>query len=137
MPLDPVLVEDTRNWLIKASEDLDAAVLLIGQKPPRVSGAAFHTQQAAEKVLKGFLTWHDRPFKKTHDLTKLGKACADLEGGLAAVTGRVASISDWAIETRYPGNWTPLTKTHVLKAIRDVKQLFKRILSSLPRATHP
>jgi len=35
---------------------------------PFLEDALFHCQQAVEKALKGFLTWHDRPFEKTHDL---------------------------------------------------------------------
>lgn len=32
---------------------------------------AFHCQQAAEKYLKAFLTWHQVAFSKTHDLQEL------------------------------------------------------------------
>jgi HEPN domain-containing protein len=40
-------------------------------KAPALFGAAvFHCQQAAEKALKGFLAWHDTPFRKTHDLRR-------------------------------------------------------------------
>jgi prevent-host-death family protein len=28
----------------------------------------FHAQQAAEKAMKGYLSWHDQAFRKTHDL---------------------------------------------------------------------
>jgi HEPN domain-containing protein len=42
--------------------------------------ATFHCQQAVEKTIKAFLTWHDRAFRKTHDLVELGAECSDLTG---------------------------------------------------------
>jgi hypothetical protein len=35
--------------------------------------AVFHCQQAAEKALKGFLAWHDVPFRKTHTLKRAAR----------------------------------------------------------------
>jgi len=35
--------------------------------------ALFWCQQAAEKSLKGFLTWNECSFRKTHDLEELGR----------------------------------------------------------------
>jgi hypothetical protein len=50
--------------------------------PPLLEDALFHCQQAAEKSMKGFLASHDRPFKKTHDLDELGRACESLDPSL-------------------------------------------------------
>jgi HEPN domain-containing protein len=64
---------ETRDWLRKAAEDIASCRALI------VSGhfgnALFFCQQAEEKSLKGFLTWHDRTFRRPHDLEELGEAC--------------------------------------------------------------
>jgi HEPN domain-containing protein len=35
----------------------------------------FHCQQAAEKSMQGFLTAHDRVFRKTHDPDELFSVC--------------------------------------------------------------
>jgi HEPN domain-containing protein len=101
MPHDPILVEDTRNWLVKANEDLEVSAILINQKPPMVTGAAFHAQQAAEKVLKAFLTWHDQPFRKRHDLKRISQARQKIDATLATATSRVTSMTPWAIESRH------------------------------------
>jgi HEPN domain-containing protein len=137
MRLDAIRVRDTRDWLTKANEDLDAANLLIKQKRPRTGVAAFHTQQAAEKFLKAFLTWHDRRFKKIHDLKELARACELIDNALGSEAHQLATISPWAIETRYPGDWSPPTRKEVSKAIQKVTQLYKQILSRLPKETHP
>ena len=63
---------DTRAWLARARDDLRGAEIDLAASPPLLGDAAFHWQQAVEKALKAFLTWHDRPFRKTHDLTEDG-----------------------------------------------------------------
>jgi HEPN domain-containing protein len=72
MAHDPVLVENAAAWLQKAGQDLRRVERCLADEPPDVEDALFHCQQAAEKALKAFLTWHDQPFKKTHDLAALG-----------------------------------------------------------------
>jgi HEPN domain-containing protein len=69
MPQTDDRAELTREWLRKAAGDLKAADLH--------DLAAFHCQQAFEKALKGYLTWHDRPFRKTHDLVELIEQCIE------------------------------------------------------------
>ena len=67
---------NTRAWLVRALDDLGTARDLLALPTPRLRSVVFHCQQAAEKALKSFLTWHDRPFGKTHDLRALGRQCA-------------------------------------------------------------
>ena len=50
-----------------------------------VEDVLFHCQQAVEKALKAFLTWHDRPFGKTHDLQRLGLRCPRVDPGLNCI----------------------------------------------------
>jgi HEPN domain-containing protein len=71
MQHDPVRVAEVRTWLLKAAEDLRAAEHGFTASPPLLAPFVFHCQQAAEKVLKGFLVWHDIPFRKTHDLGEI------------------------------------------------------------------
>lgn len=65
MPLDPARVGGTRAWLIKAATDLRAARHDLCASPPLYEVVVFYTQQAAEKALKAYLTWHDAVFHKT------------------------------------------------------------------------
>ena len=64
MQHDAARIVDTRAWLAKALTDLLAADRLLHFDPPLAGAAVFHAQQAAEKVLKAFLAWHDDPFRK-------------------------------------------------------------------------
>jgi HEPN domain-containing protein len=65
-------------WLDQAAKDQNAAKLLMDAEPSR---SVFHSQQAAEKALKAFLSFHQIPFRKTHDLIDLGSQCARSEQG--------------------------------------------------------
>src|ERR1035441_1759971 len=76
------LLDETRAWLLRAAEDLAAAAALTA--PATLRSALFHCQQAAEKSLKAFLTWHQRPFPRTHNLTVLSGFCAEVDASLDA-----------------------------------------------------
>jgi HEPN domain-containing protein len=132
MAHDPALVAETRDWFQKAHDDLEAAQRLLSGIPPLAAPAAFHTQQAAEKAMKAFLTWNGQVFRKIHSLIEIGEACAKLDPGLVEISSRVAPISGWAVETRYPGEWSSPTNAEVTQALENVRELFRAILSRLP-----
>lgn len=73
MPFEPELVAETKSWLRKASEDLRAADFETQADPPLSADIVFHAQQATEKALKGFLTWHGLTFRKTHSIEEIGE----------------------------------------------------------------
>ena len=64
MEPDLVLVSNTREWLLRAKEDLDNAQHDLMATPPFVRDALFHCQQVVEKAMKDILTWHDSAFRK-------------------------------------------------------------------------
>ena len=103
MQPDPTRVADTKAWLAKATQDLRRVEILLTAKPPDVEGALFHSQQAAEKALKAFLTWHDVPFRRVHDLEVIGGQCVDVDPSLADLANRVDALTKYAWRFRYPG----------------------------------
>src|SRR5438874_76523 len=56
------------DWLAVAKEDRRVAGMCIAADPPLRGVAAFHCQQALEKLLKGFLTLAGKRGGKTHSL---------------------------------------------------------------------
>ena len=104
MPPDPVRVADTRAWLEKAEQDLRSAQADLAFAPPIMGDAVFHCQQAVEKALKAFLTWHDRPFRKTRDLVELGGLCVALDADLETLLRPAAPLTEYAWKFRYPGD---------------------------------
>jgi len=47
--VDPILLYNTREWLRRAKEDLDAAALVLTVPSPLVRTALFHSQQAVKR----------------------------------------------------------------------------------------
>ena len=92
MPPDPELESETRGWLAKAVLDLRAAAHSLTAVPPLVDDSLFHAQQAAEKCLKPFLTWHQVPFRKTHSLEELGEQCLAIDGSLKGMVDRAVPL---------------------------------------------
>ncbi len=90
--------DEADRWLAQARKDLNAARLLASGEPSR---SVFHSQQAAEKTAKAFLTFCDVPFRKTHDLNELGRQCAELDPSLTPVFREASDLTDYAVVFRY------------------------------------
>src|SRR5438034_1372930 len=104
-PLYPV--EEAREWLRTAAEDLRLAELALNASPPMPGGALYHAQQAAEKALKGLLVFHVVPYPLTHDVRRLLTMCADAGAGLSAGVSAAAGLTQFATRFRYPGEVEP------------------------------
>ena len=74
--------DDWRVWLEKAANDLLNIDNNLRSTAVPWDTICFHAQQAAEKSMKGFLTWYSRVFRKTHNLTELGTMCASIDATL-------------------------------------------------------
>ena len=103
MPPESARAAETRPWFTKAAHDLRAAEVLLAATPPLLGEAAYHCQQAAEKALKGFLSWNDTPFGKTHDLAAIGGLCVTKDASLESLCVRADKLSVFAWAFRYPG----------------------------------
>jgi HEPN domain-containing protein len=101
--VDPV-VALSREWFVKASEDIAATKLLI---QGNITGSAlFHCQQAAEKAIKGYLLFHGRQFPRTHDIVQLLKIAIHVSPVWSGWDEIGDALSEYAVEVRYPGGGT-------------------------------
>lgn len=90
-----------------------------------VSVAAFHTQQAAEKLLKALLASAGIEPPRVHDLTELNDRVANVAPDAARLFESIETITSWAVLTRYPtyGDTPPPTRLEVADAFALVKRL--------------
>jgi len=137
MPAEAFRSEDTKAWLLKASQDLRRVPLLLALTPPDIEDALFHAQQAVEKAFKALLTWHDVPFQRVHDLDALGSQCVDLDASLREIAARAEGLSAYAVRFRYPGApYQPsLEEARAAEAI--AREVFEAILARLPEEVRP
>jgi len=137
MPHDAALVAETRAWFSKAGTDLRAGMFELGAVPPLTSDIVFHTQQAAEKAMKGFLTWHGRVYRKTHNLVEIGEACAAIDPTLEPLLRRAAELTEYAWRFRYPGNPEEPSEEEARGALTLAREVFDSLLHRLPQDVRP
>jgi HEPN domain-containing protein len=101
MTPDQLRHEETRAWLDRARRDLRAARLPTAGDAH--AEALFHCQQAVEKSLKAFLTFHERTYRKTHDLGDLSPECLAIDDSLQSAVSQAEGLTQYAWRFRYPG----------------------------------
>lgn len=137
MAVDPELIAETRAWFVKAVNDLRAAEALLANSPPLFDEAVFHCQQAAEKVLKGFLTWNGRTFRKTHNLEEIGEQCVSVDAALREPVDHAVPLSEYAWKFRYPGSPDEPTSEEVHEALSVARGIVEAVLSRVPADVRP
>ena len=129
MPDESGRLAETQAWLAKASTDLRAAEHDLQATPPLLEDSLFHCQQAAEKALKGLLTWHNHAFRKTHDLGELGQVGAQLDPSLEFLCRQAERLTVYAWIFRYPGDPGVPTSAETKEALTLAKELVQAVLA--------
>lgn len=129
--------ELVRNWLIKAKRDLLSAHELASAETHLLDTAAYHCQQAAEKVIKGFLVFHDVRFSKSHDTVLLVTQASDIVPEFSGFLDAARLLTPLAVEYRYPGDYLEPELHEYQEASEASTKLFNFVLSRLPNTTHP
>ena len=110
-----------KDWLKHAESDLKLAC--IGREPGvLLENLTFHAQQSAEKALNSLLLAKHQAPPRTHNIRFL----LDQISHLTIVPEQVqkaALLTDYAVATRYPGNFEPITIEEYNEAIDLAKQV--------------
>jgi HEPN domain-containing protein len=104
-------------WLQRARSDLalgKAALQTPGVLP---EDACFHAQQCAEKALKGLLSDRGIPFPRTHVLEVLLDLLKAHGVHVPDNVDEAFALSQYAVQTRYPGDWEPVTRREAKLAL--------------------
>ncbi|HLI28422.1 MAG TPA: HEPN domain-containing protein [Chloroflexota bacterium] len=133
----PEVAAETREWLERAVEDLRETEHDLAATPPLLRGAVFHAQQATEKALKAFLTAHERPFRRTHDLDELGREVEAIDPSLAAVVTPARDLTPYAWRFRYPGTPLAPTEEEARTALGLARAVYAAVVARLPGEVRP
>ena len=95
------------EWLHVARSDQRAGRLCLSADPPLCDVATFHCQQAAEKLLMGFLVRAGTDFRKTHDLDVLAQSVLAHFPSLEPLLTPMRAWTAWSVAYRYPGEAGP------------------------------
>ena len=126
-----------QNWLDKARRDLASATRLASGQSPLLDTAIYHCQQAAEKALKGWLTYHDQRFEKTHDVRMLVTLAIGLKDDFANWNNAAEILTPYATAYRYPGETLEPSRSEFELAFQMAQSIYQYIYSDLPPEVHP
>jgi len=118
------------EWYKKAEEDFLAAKVLSRSRSLRLFNAVcFHSQQAAEKYFKAYLSLQKTEFPKTHDLILLKKFSVEKDPTFEFITDLVIALNPYSVEFRYPGEQANAKDAKTaFKAIQEIRDFMSRKL---------
>jgi HEPN domain-containing protein len=106
-------IEEVAGWLVVVDDDLKQVVNNLHGPMPSLSGAAYHCQQAAEKLVKALLVQAGLAFPKTHDIAALVGLLSDSHR-LKKALNSLTKLTPYGVAYRYPAEdeWdVPSTET--------------------------
>jgi HEPN domain-containing protein len=93
----------------------------------------FSMQQAVEKYIKTYLIYHDKPYKKTHDISLLIQNAVEIDEDFNELYEINAdSLTDYAVEIRYDRTYITLSKEKEAEAVFIVEKVRSFIMKKLP-----
>lgn len=129
-------LDEIREWLQKAKNDLLSAQILMKHEPPVLDTASFHCQQAVEKVLKAFLVWKGVSFEKVHSLTYFLDLCEAQEPRFGSLRERAEALAPYAVEIRYPGKVMEVSRKEAQEVLATAEAVWDFVINLLPGETH-
>jgi HEPN domain-containing protein len=122
-------LEYARLWFDKAKNDLlDADNNLASDKVP-YDTVCFHCQQAAEKLLKGFLVANGCEYPITHNLFVILDKVVEYEPEAESLRETLALLNPYAVEIRYPGDELTLTNDNAAEARQAAQEVLDWVKS--------
>lgn len=129
------LLKLVRQWIERAEEDLrNAEHTLTMEKDCPFGTVCFHAQQCVEKYLKALLVSQGVDFPKVHDIPELLALVPSSVRPVLSVEEQ-ERLTDYAIVTRYPGDWEPITRDDAERAVEVVRRIREAVRRHLPPDT--
>ncbi|MFH1760082.1 MAG: HEPN domain-containing protein [bacterium] len=123
MPDKNLRPDDPLEWLKRAKSSLTKAKVLNGNKEIYLEDLCFDLQQAAEKAVKAVLIYYKIKFPKSHDLADLMSMLETNRHSVPEEIKRAAELTEYAVETRYPGWIEPVVQTEYEEAIEIAEKV--------------
>ena len=118
--------DDPREWLNRAKSSLAKAKMAFGaDSEVYLEDLCFDAQKAAEKAIKAVLIHLGVRFPYVHDLAQLLALVERGGQNVSESIRRAASLSDYAVESRYPGFSEPVTYEEYEEAISIAKEVVR------------
>jgi HEPN domain-containing protein len=122
---DPLPAEIPQEWIRHAMSDLRMAEIALDNPGILFEDACFHAQQCAEKALKALLTHLDISFPRTHAIEVLLDLLSSSGIEVPPIIDVADVLSQYAVQTRYPGKWEAIDREETEKAILIAANVLK------------
>ena len=116
--MDEKIQSKAEQWFHYAEDDLQAAKKLFGEFNHIT---CFHSQQSAEKYLKGLLVLLEKEFRKSHDLNYLIDLleCDVPEEIMSAAE----FLTEYSVEARYPGEFSVINDPEAQDTLQHAEKI--------------
>jgi len=113
------------EWLRRARSNLERAKAGKASDKILFEDLCFDCQQAVEKSIKALLVHLDIEFERIHSISTLLKQIENV--GITVPQGikGAAELSIYAVSTRYPGDYEPVTESEYKEALVMTKKVIK------------
>ncbi len=118
------------EWAKYANEDEQMVKIALEENGPP-NQICFHSQQMAEKYLKGFLVFFKKRFEKKHQLDYLLNLCQEINQAFIEITKDIKYLTEFYIETRYPGDIQEFSLDEAQEAFEAAKRIKEFILGKI------
>lgn len=128
------VILSTFRWLRFSEEDIITAETLLEQTHIVPRQSCWFAQQSTEKALKAVLVFLQIDFPRTHDLDALRNLIPNNWQFKHEHTD-LASLSEWAVEARYPSEWEEPTLTDARNAVEQARAVYKSVSDEIKHKT--
>ena len=123
-------------WTKMAERDYNRVTLLLDNDDPE--GAAFHLQQATEKLFKAYLIRQGWRLQRTHDLTTLLNEAVKYDPSMEEYRAICKLVNRYYIATRYPPSEDmeeppPMEDADIHASLADITPLIERLRAGSAR----
>ena len=116
--------EIIEEWLKRALSNLSIATKSKVSKNILYEDLCFECQQSVEKSLKALLVFYDSDVVITHSIALLVSKLEEKGIDIPDFVKESVILSDYAVQTRYPGNYEPVTKEDYKQALHLAQQVY-------------
>ena len=120
--------QEHESWFRKAENDLLAASNNLKAEEVPADTVCFHSQQAAEKYLKGFLTHHGVKFERIHNLNLILFQCIEINNEFEQLKDAAQILNLYSVIVRYP-NFIDETEDANEPNLEEAQSAFELALS--------
>jgi HEPN domain-containing protein len=125
------MADDYKIWLARAKSSL----ALSGNKTSDdvfYEDLCFQAQQAVEKALKALILYLGKEPDKTHNIVTLIK-CLPWHINIPETVAEAVTLNDYAVQTRYPGDYTPIDSAEHENAVKIAGDCIKWVSRTIEK----